>query len=186
MGNSTTEIWKSCPGFETLYEVSTFGNVRSKKTNKPKKGRDNGHGYLSVAIYKNNKCSNKYIHRLVAETFIPNPDNKPQVNHKNGNKGDNRVENLEWCSSSENAQHAIKVLKTKPGRGSRKAKNIRCIETNEVFYSSLEFRRITGLDGTAIRNCLCGKAKTAWGFHWEYTNLSCSTHDPNICYKRRH
>ena len=116
------EEWKAIQGYEGIYEVSNFGNVRSlpryKRGNldskvfiegKTIKQVKNNRGYYIVQLSKNNKVKNFSVHRLVAEAFIPNPNNFPQVNHINGNKKDNRVENLEWVSASTNVKHAVSM-----------------------------------------------------------------------------
>lgn len=99
---------KQIKGFEDYY-VDTDGRVfRNWHGNfKELKGRDNTYGYLRIGLWKNNKQKWMYIHRLVATAFLSNPENYPQVNHLNGIKTDNRLENLEWCSSSQNMQHAV-------------------------------------------------------------------------------
>ena len=83
-------------------------SVKFEKELKLKQGKDSN-GYLMVTLCKNGKTKSYYVHRLIAEAYIPNPDNKPQVNHKNGNKTDNRIENLEWVTISENRQHAFDI-----------------------------------------------------------------------------
>ena len=106
------EIWRPIKEYEGYYEVSNLGRVRSidrvvvdtvRNCERLLKGkvliqRDNGNGYKNVTFCKEHKLYNKYVHRLVAEAFLPNPDNLPQVNHKDEDKSNNRVDNLEWCS----------------------------------------------------------------------------------------
>ena len=120
------EIWKEIPGFDGAYQISNFGNVRScdrmiyyKKGNpsapcKHEKSRTiNQHksnsGYYRVGLRKNTIRKFYSVHRLVAQTFLDNPDNKPQVNHIDGNRENNRVDNLEWVTSSENINHAFQT-----------------------------------------------------------------------------
>lgn len=99
---------KRINGFED-YLITSFGDIYSLKSNKWLKSMNNGTGYLYVALYKNSKSYNKYVHRLVAITFILNPDNKPSINHIDGNKQNNCVNNLEWVTKSENEIHAYKI-----------------------------------------------------------------------------
>ncbi len=113
------EIWRDVVGYEGKYQVSNFGRVKSfcrGRVNLMKLDVDN-RGYLRVGLYKDGKQRNQLIHILVATAFIPNPENKPEVNHENGVKIDNRVENLAWVTSSENKQHAWKMGLIKAKRG---------------------------------------------------------------------
>lgn len=96
------EIFKDCRYYEELYEVSNYGRVRNKKTKRFLTQHDNGKGYLFVSLWRNNKGKREYVHRLVALAFIPNPDKKPTVNHKDEDKQNNYVENLEWMTYKEN------------------------------------------------------------------------------------
>lgn len=98
------EIWASIKGFEGLYEISNYGNVRSLKYGKIKylKPAKNNKGYYQVQLWKNGILKNFKIHRLVANAFIENPNNYPQINHKDENKTNNKVENLEWCDNRYN------------------------------------------------------------------------------------
>lgn len=149
------EVWKDItehPG----YQVSSLGNVRSFWSRGSKKGQRGGHyltsvshplafnqcnrrGYLTVGVLDGDK--KECVHRLVAKAFIPNPENKPEVNHKNGDKHDNRVENLEWVTHQENIQHAFRVLYPGSRKGrdcSWSKKTVICEETGEHFSSCRE------------------------------------------------
>lgn len=109
-----TEEWKPIRGLH--YEISSLGNIRNSESHKPISQFDkNGAGYIRVNLFSNGKKKRCFIHRLVAEAFIPNPENKPQVNHKDGNKQNNNLENLEWVNASENMIHSYYVLRNKTG-----------------------------------------------------------------------
>lgn len=114
----TEEIWRPVVGYEGLYEVSSYGRVRSLdrydsrnqfREGKILKNRDNSNGYLLCGLSKNGIVKNKYIHRLVAEAFLPNPDNLPEVNHLDEDKSNNRVENLEFCNRKYNCNYGTKI-----------------------------------------------------------------------------
>lgn len=100
--------WKPVVGYEGLYEVSNYGQVKNVKTQKVLMPR-NSTSYSLVALFDKGKRKDVKVHRLVAKSFLPNPENKPQVNHKDGNKVNNHLSNLEWCTNSENQKHAYKT-----------------------------------------------------------------------------
>jgi hypothetical protein len=105
------EIWKDIENYHGLYKVSNLGRVKSFKKGKGfiLKACIIPRGYLILNLYNNKKMNAFYLHRLVAKAFIPNPENKPEVNHINGIKTDNNLKNLEWCTRSENAKHAYRM-----------------------------------------------------------------------------
>jgi len=119
----TMEIFRNIKGYEGLYQISNLGRVKSllrkrvivRRILSPSKG---GWGYYHVTLCKNGESKNAKIHRLVALCFMSNPKNKPEINHKNGIKADNRIENLEWVTKSENELHAYKNGLKKPLKGS--------------------------------------------------------------------
>ena len=105
-------MWKVIPAFGGRYEASETGEIRHSLNKNIRKARRNKFGYLQLNFSRNDgtgKSDTILIHRLIAKTFIPNPSNLPEVNHKDGNKQNNNVENLEWCTCSENGKHAFKI-----------------------------------------------------------------------------
>lgn len=141
------EIWKEIHGYEGSFEVSNLGNFRSMDRQvlsrwggtrfypgKPLKVEVMQDGYKRIVLMKDAKKKRYMCHRLVAETFIPNIDNKPFVNHIDGNRGNNCIENLEWCTKIENEQHSINVL-GKTMKGKTTSKPVKCIELDKTFTS---------------------------------------------------
>ncbi len=185
--NNQEEVWLPIFGYDGLYEISSFGQVKSfyiKQSgrngflgNEPYKiisQRERGKGYLGVLLSKNFAGKTYSVHRLVAEAFIPNPENKPMVNHKNGIKTDNSVTNLEWMTNSENIQHAFnnKLIKSNYGSDHHGARPIIQMDIlgNEIntFETAVSAEKNTGISKSAICYCLKGKTKTSGGFKWKY------------------
>lgn len=110
------EIWKEIKKLDGKYEVSNFGNIRNTKTKSIRKPSKAGKGYLRINVIVNGKRKYYYIHRLVAEAFIPNPKNLPLVNHKDENKNNNFVDNLEWCDNDYNINYKNHNLKSNISR----------------------------------------------------------------------
>ena len=103
------DVWKKIKGFNNLYEISDYGCVRNRKTGKIKKISILPKGYCQISL---NHDKREYIHRLVAKTFLPGIHGKNEINHKDGNKSNNHISNLEWVTHSENQHHAYRILKT--------------------------------------------------------------------------
>ena len=163
------ENWKTIENV-TNYEVSDLGQIRNTKTNYILKGRLSKSGYLQVSLTdkETKKKKNYYIHRLVAIYFLENLDNKREVNHKDGNKLNNNVDNLEWVTPSENQKHRQKIL----GKTKTSQRKIGKFNKNHVlieeYPSIVDAAKSFGKSRVNIDNALQGKQKTAYGFIWEY------------------
>ena len=183
------EIWKSVEGYEGLYQVSSYGRVRSLdrmvinsdgvkrlfkgRILKPNKVRN---GYLKIQLSKSGKVNGALIHRLVAQSFIQNPDNLPIINHKDENKTDNHVENLEWCDSKYNTNYGTAIQRSAEKRlnSPKLSKPVLQIdkETNEIvdkYPSAMEAARQLKIDQGNISSCCRGELKAYKGFKWQYT-----------------
>lgn len=158
--------WKKIKGFEN-YEISNEGEVRNIESRLVLKPIDNGRGYLRVGLYTNKKQTYKSIHRLVAESFIPNPENKPEVNHINEIKTDNRIENLEWMTSKENDSYGTRTERIAASR-SISIYTLYPDGTDEYFLSATIAAKELGLWRAHIVNVLKGKRKTTGGLRFEY------------------
>lgn len=124
-----SDAWKPVVGFEGLYEVARCGAIRNARTKRWLIPSVKDDGYKSVKLYKDNIGHQKAVHRVVAEAYIPNPENKPQVNHKDLNKKNNEVQNLEWVTQDENQSHAIR-------NGANKTRNSK-LRMNEKYRAGL-------------------------------------------------
>ena len=156
-------FWKVIIGFPN-YSVSDDGRVKNNKTDKILTPYPDSNGYLSVCLCRDGERSTKRIHRLVAETFIPNPLGLHEINHKDGNKSNNHKSNLEYCTRSYNMLHSYRTLGKKPHSIDRKA--VLCVETSTVYPTVEAAAKAVGRSSMAIRKCLYGWTKTAAGCHW--------------------
>lgn len=178
------EIWKDIVGYEGHYEVSDCGNVRS--LNWGNRGltknlwlKPTRYGYRQVSL----KGKMRLVHRIVAEAFIPNPNNYPQINHIDENKTNNCVSNLEWCTQSQNMRAYFKNhpnRKRRPKRptiGAIKDKNrnlYKIIQLTtqgdviKIWNYAIDIRHAYGYSTTSIWECCEGKRKTAYGYKWQF------------------
>lgn len=164
------ENWKDISGYEGLYQISDKGNVKSLNYNHTGKERimklgRNHDGYLLVSLYKNGKQKYYRVHRLVAKTFILNSNNLPELNHKDEDKTNNCVENLEWCDRKYNVNYGTRTEKT--------SKPVLQFTKNGEFIkewkSTMDVQRNLGFSQGHISACCLGKRKSSYGFVWKYS-----------------
>ena len=157
------EIWKQA-SWTPRYLVSNLGNVKNAVTGRQLSGSVNNKGYIRYDLFIDGKRVVKSGHRLVAEEFIPKVAGKNCINHLDGNKTNNRVDNLEWCTCQENRQHAVMKLGFAPVN----KKPVRCVETGIIYESAREAERHTGIPNGKISLCCNKHRKTVRNTHWEF------------------
>lgn len=196
------EIWKDVVGYESYYQISNYGNIKSKdrirpyrKTDRVYKGRlikaSMGERYMQVCLTKNSKEKNHLLHRLVADAFLPNPLNKPCVDHINTDRTDNRVVNLRWCTFKENQCNHLTRKHISNGKtglkrekyimSEERKRNIAVAKSTPIcaydmngsfvkqFQTVVDASLFAGVSRFAIYHQLKGITKTAGGYKWRYT-----------------
>lgn len=168
------EIWKDVVGFEGLYMVSNYGRVKSLNYNHTgeerilKQGKGGKNVYYKVKLCKDSERHDCFVHRLVAQAFIPNTDNLPQVNHKDENGFNNHVDNLEWCTQSYNYNYGTRIQRI----AEKRSKSVFQYSTDDKLIkewpSTMEIQRQTGYSFSHIAKCCRGEQKTSYGFIWRY------------------
>ena len=164
------EIWKDIEGYQGLYQISDKGRVKSLYFGKERilKPGNNGQGYLHVILCKNGKMKIYKVHRLVCQTFLPNPNNLPEINHKDEDKTNNKVDNLEWCSSKYNINYGTHNQRSTEKR----SKPVLQFTKDGIFVkewkSTIDVQKNLGYACGHISNCCNGKNKSAYGFIWKY------------------
>lgn len=164
------EIWYPIKGYESLYEVSDQGRVRSLKFGKERilKPIRNTSGYLQVFLCKNGEKKTYRVHRLVAQTFIPNPHNLPEVNHKDENKENNSVHNLEWCTNKYNINYGTRTQRQAEKLSKPVLQYTKSGELVREWKSTIDVQRNLGYFQNHISSCCNGKLKSAYNFIWKF------------------
>lgn len=162
-------MFKDIIGF-SQYKISTDGQIVNSKGHILSQSIGNN-GYYRVHLCKNGRAKWYSVHKLVAETFIPNPLHLPEVNHKDENKLNNEISNLEWCNSKYNRNYGTRNKRiSKAKTNNNLSQPVKCVETNVIYPSIMEAQRQTGVFNTAIGKVCKGDRKTAGHYHWVYIN----------------
>ena len=168
--NENNEVWKDILGYEGLYQVSDKGRLKSIGYGKErilKLVKDRG-GYLTVGLRKNGEVKTCKIHRLVAQTFIPNPDNLSDINHKDEDKTNNSVQNIEWCSAKYNCNFGTRNQRISEKTSKPVLQFTKDGELIREWKSATDVQRNLGYDNSHISKCCNEKRKSANGFVWKY------------------
>lgn len=168
------ELWKDIPGYKGLYQISNFGRVKSfhewKNASCPAeyilKNSISNSGYCQVSLY-NGKKRKFLVHRLVADAFIPNPNNLPHINHKDEDPTNNRADNLEWCTPQYNNRYGTAKFRSMMTKGKPVKQFLIGGQWVATYANPTVASMITGISRNAINQCLCGNMQTASGFIWE-------------------
>ena len=166
----TEEIWCPIKGYEGLYQVSDKGSVKSIGYGKErilKPGRIKT-GYLRVNLCKNGEKKNWLVHRIVAQAFIPNPDNLPEVNHKDEDKENNSVQNLEWCDRKYNQNYGTGIQRMAENKSKPVIQYTKSGEFVREWKSIMDVQRNLGYSNGSISSCCTGKCKSAYDFIWKF------------------
>lgn len=190
---SFDELWKPVKNYENIYLVSNKGCLKSCDRIQIRKDRwgnvtkyhikskkiktcKNNKNYNMVHLYKNGKCETKLLHRLVAQAFIPNPNNLPEINHKDENKQNNEVDNLEWCERLYNNNYGKQSKSGRRYSSEKRMKRVNQYDLDGQFIKTYRGIRIaeeeTGIHNSNIIKCCNNKVKTAGGYIWKYENGS--------------
>lgn len=163
-------MFENIKGF-SQYKISTNGQIKNSK-NKILSQSISNNGYYRVHLCKNGKAKWYTVHKLVAQTFIPNPLHLPEVNHIDENKLNNNVDNLEWCDSKYNTNYGTRNKRISKAQTNNKKSSqpVKCVETNIIYPSIMEAQRQTRIFNTAIGKVCKGERKTAGHYHWVYIN----------------
>ena len=171
----TREVFLSVPGYDGLYEVSNLGNVKSLRSGKLLKQANNREGYKLVCLTIKGKSRSFSVHRLVALAFIPNPENLPEINHKDETHDNNCADNLEWCTRKYNLNYGTykeRMSKTQKEAGTHNksvsAYDKKTFKFVKSYDSITEAENELGIGKNCISQCLRGKQKTAGGYIWKY------------------
>lgn len=189
------EIWKDIPGYAGLYQASNFGKIRSKDRvtknrhyyGKILKPQNNGYGYQKLILSAKGKHYQRYVHRLIAQTFIPNPHNYSEVNHKDENPANNNVDNLEWCTAKQNSNYGNHCIHVSQGSKKSTKQHIACINNGmktakpviqltmdgkvvKRWKSMEEAERKGNFHRCNIHQCCEGVYKQHKGYKWKYAD----------------
>ena len=163
------EEWRPVVGYEGRYEVSSLGRIRRVKIIIPSKKK---HGYMQVSLVDGNGVRKSLrLHRIVAEAFLPNPDGKPQVNHRDEDPENNRADNLEWATAEENTNYGSRTARAAAKNGSKTPVlqiDPKTLKVVAEYPGQSVAARETGISLASINACLRGKQQHAGGYLWEY------------------